>query len=94
MSKHQTLLISHVYPLPVFNPGSHFLEYQSRSKVTKVVAVVRNLFLLLVYVTYFLQVNEGVRSQENTDRLEWLQTHVNLESIGEVGILDFVTTFL
>ena len=32
------------------------------------------------------QVNEGVRSQENTDRLEWLQTHVNLESIGEGGI--------
>ena len=32
----------------------------------------------------FLQVNEGVRSQENTDRLEWLQAHVNLESIGEV----------
>ena len=30
------------------------------------------------------QVNEGVRNQENTDRLEWLQTHVNLESIGEV----------
>lgn len=29
------------------------------------------------------QVNEGVRSQENTDRLEWLQAHVNLESIGE-----------
>lgn len=29
------------------------------------------------------QVNEGVRNQENTDRLEWLQAHVNLESIGE-----------
>lgn len=41
---------------------------------------------------HFLQVNEGVRSQENTDRLEWLQTHVNLESIGEVSILDFVAT--
>ncbi|XP_073258737.1 intersectin-1-like [Porites lutea] len=29
------------------------------------------------------QVNEGVRNQENTDHLEWLQAHVNLESIGE-----------
>ena len=37
-------------------------------------------------VLYFVfpQVNEGVRNQENTDRLEWLQAHVNLESIGEV----------
>lgn len=24
------------------------------------------------------QVNEGVRQQENTERLEWLQTHVQL----------------
>ena len=32
----------------------------------------------------FPQVNEGVRNQENTDHLEWLQAHVNLESIGEV----------
>jgi len=46
--------------------------------------------VLLLFHFIFLQVNEGVRSQENTDRLEWLQTHVNLESIGEVGILDFV----
>lgn len=46
--------------------------------------------MLLLFHVIFLQVNEGVRSQENTDRLEWLQTHVNLESIGEVGILDFV----
>ena len=30
------------------------------------------------------QVNDGVRNQENTDHLEWLQSHVNLESIGEV----------
>ena len=37
-------------------------------------------------VLYFVfpQVNEGVRNQENTDRLKWLQAHVNLESIGEV----------
>ena len=37
-------------------------------------------------VLYFVfpQVNEGVRNQENTDRLEWLQAHVNLESIGKV----------
>lgn len=39
-----------------------------------------------ILINHDLQVNEGVRSQENTDRLEWLQTHVNLESIGEVGI--------
>ena len=30
------------------------------------------------------QVNEGVRSQENSNRLEWLQEHVNLEGLEEV----------
>ena len=30
------------------------------------------------------QVNEGVRQQENTERLEWLQTHVQL-NLNEVG---------
>lgn len=40
-------------------------------------------------VLYFVfpQINEGVRNQENTDRLEWLQAHVNLESIGEVRFI-------
>ena len=32
------------------------------------------------------QVNEGVRSQENSNRLEWLQERVNLEGLEEVGI--------
>ncbi|XP_068698722.1 intersectin-1-like isoform X2 [Montipora foliosa] len=40
------------------------------------------------------QVNEGVRNQENTDRLEWLQTHVNLESIGERLIFNSTTNCL
>ena len=30
------------------------------------------------------QVNEGVRSQENSNRLEWLQERVNLEGLEEV----------
>lgn len=38
----------------------------------------------MCYTLFFSQVNEGVGNQENTDRLEWLQAHVNLESIGEV----------
>lgn len=33
-----------------------------------------------------LQVNEGVRLQENTNQLEWLQERVNLEGIEEVSI--------
>ena len=40
------------------------------------------------------QVNEGVRNQENTDRLEWLQSHVNLESIGEVCGRNLAPSFL
>lgn len=31
------------------------------------------------------QVNEGVREKENSDRLEWIQTHVQCEGLTEVG---------
>lgn len=34
------------------------------------------------------QVNEGVRMQENSDRLEWLQNNVNISSLEEVGTLE------
>lgn len=30
------------------------------------------------------QVNEGVRMQENSDRLEWFQTHINTTGLPEV----------
>lgn len=30
------------------------------------------------------QVNEGVREKENSDRLEWIQSHVQCEGITEV----------
>lgn len=31
------------------------------------------------------QVNEGVREKENSDRLEWLQNHVQCEGVIEVS---------
>lgn len=30
------------------------------------------------------QVNEGVREKENSDRLEWIQSHLQCEGITEV----------
>ena len=33
-----------------------------------------------------LQINENIRMVESTNRLEWLQSHVNLEGLGEVCI--------
>lgn len=30
------------------------------------------------------QVNEGVREKENSDRLEWIQAHVQCEGLSEV----------
>lgn len=32
------------------------------------------------------QVNEGVREKENSDRLEWIQTHVQCEGLAEVRL--------
>jgi len=34
-----------------------------------------------------MQVNEGVREKENSDRLEWLQTRVQLEGLNDVSYL-------
>lgn len=36
---------------------------------------------------YLVQVNEGVREKENSDRLEWIQSHVNCD--GPVEVLRF-----
>lgn len=38
------------------------------------------------------QVNEGVREKENSDRLEWIQAHVQCEGLAEVrpGVLSWV----
>ena len=33
------------------------------------------------------QVNEGVRMQENSDRLEWMQTHISMPDLKEVRVL-------
>lgn len=33
------------------------------------------------------QVNEGVREKENSDRLEWIQSHVQCEGLAEVTVL-------
>lgn len=33
------------------------------------------------------QVNEGVREKENSDRLEWIQAHVQCEGLAEVPAL-------
>lgn len=32
------------------------------------------------------QVNEGVREKENSDRLEWIQAHVQCEGLAEVRL--------
>lgn len=33
---------------------------------------------------FCVQVNEGVREKENSDRLEWIQAHVQCEGLSEV----------
>ncbi|XP_050533281.1 intersectin-1 isoform X2 [Daktulosphaira vitifoliae] len=41
-----------------------------------------------------LQVNEGVREKENSDRLEWLQSHVNSDGLTEQLIFNSLTNSL
>ncbi|KAH1186631.1 hypothetical protein KIL84_019380 [Mauremys mutica] len=36
------------------------------------------------------QVNEGVREKENSDRLEWIQAHVQCEGLSEVNIVTHI----
>lgn len=36
------------------------------------------------------QVNEGVRERENSDRLEWLQTHVMLDGLNDVSVEGYI----
>lgn len=38
--------------------------------------------------------NEGVREKENSDRLEWLQTHVNSEGLSERLVFNSLTNSL
>lgn len=38
-----------------------------------------------------LQVNEGVREQENAERLEWLQSHIMLDGLDEPLVFNSVT---
>jgi hypothetical protein len=40
------------------------------------------------------QVNEGVREQENSDRLEWMQNHVNCVGLEERLIFNSLTNSL
>uniref|UniRef100_A0A4W3J9E3 Intersectin 1 n=1 Tax=Callorhinchus milii TaxID=7868 RepID=A0A4W3J9E3_CALMI len=40
------------------------------------------------------QVNEGVREKENSDRLEWIQTHVQCEGLSEQLVFNSVTNCL
>nr|XP_033795672.1 intersectin-2 isoform X2 [Geotrypetes seraphini] len=40
------------------------------------------------------QVNEGVREKENSDRLEWIQTHVHCEGLTEQVIFNSLTNCL
>ncbi|KAM4771591.1 intersectin-2 [Rhinophrynus dorsalis] len=40
------------------------------------------------------QVNEGVREKENSDRLEWIQTHVQCEGLAEQIIFNSLTNCL
>lgn len=41
-----------------------------------------------------MQVNEGVREKENSDRLEWLQTHVMCDGLEEQLIFNSLTNSL
>ncbi|XP_063218277.1 intersectin-1 isoform X2 [Bacillus rossius redtenbacheri] len=43
---------------------------------------------------FCLQVNEGVREKENSDRLEWLQTHVSCEGLVERLVFNSLTNCL
>nr|XP_042704608.1 intersectin-2 isoform X3 [Chrysemys picta bellii] len=40
------------------------------------------------------QVNEGVREKENSDRLEWIQSHVQCEGLSEQPIFNSITNCL
>lgn len=50
--------------------------------------------LLLLKFYFRFQVNEGVREKENSDRLEWLQTHVNCDGLSERLIFNSQTNSL
>ena len=43
---------------------------------------------------FCIQVNEGVREKENSDRLEWLQTHVACDGLEEQLVFNSLTNSL
>ncbi|KAG8238925.1 hypothetical protein J437_LFUL000762, partial [Ladona fulva] len=43
---------------------------------------------------FCMQVNEGVREKENSDRLEWLQTHVQCDGLEEPLVFNSLTNSL
>uniref|UniRef100_A0A4W4E9K4 Intersectin 2b n=1 Tax=Electrophorus electricus TaxID=8005 RepID=A0A4W4E9K4_ELEEL len=74
------------YPLHIKNilestPDSHVDHVQLREALEKAEELC-------------LQVNEGVREKENSDRLEWIQSHVQCEGITENLIFNSLTNCL
>lgn len=47
-----------------------------------------------IFVILYWQVNEGVREKENSDRLEWLQTHVVCDGLEEQLVFNSLTNSL
>ncbi len=45
-------------------------------------------------VIFSIQVNEGVREQENSDRLEWLQRRVQIDGLDERLVFNSLTNML
>lgn len=50
--------------------------------------------IIHIYSMYRVQVNEGVREKENSDRLEWLQTHVLCDGLEEQLVFNSLTNSL
>lgn len=51
-------------------------------------------YLILYPILYVTQVNEGVREKENSDRLEWLQSHIICDGLEEQLIFNSLTNSL
>lgn len=45
-------------------------------------------------ILFSIQVNEGVREQENSDRLEWLQRRVQIDGLDERLVFNSLTNML
>ena len=51
-------------------------------------------FSMIFTYMFVLQVNEGMRHKENSERLEWLQIHVDCQSLGNIFITPVFDIFL